>query len=115
MARRPRQIPRAAANAPSANNPVTAGGDFGSLFPWYVDVIKRKVAQNWYTQEVQPGTPAGTSVTVAFDVARDGTVSGPRVLPKAAFHPSIRRACTPCSASTPLDPFLRHIRKTLFA
>lgn len=75
----PTNMPRATVNAPNANNPVTAGGDFGSLFPWYVDVIKRKVAQNWYTQEVQPGTAAGASVTVAFDVARDGSVSGVRV------------------------------------
>jgi periplasmic protein TonB len=88
----PANVPRAAATAPDANNPVAAGGDFGSLFPWYVDVIKRKVAQNWYTQEVQPGTAAGASVTVAFDVARDGTVSGVRVFAPSGV-PSLDSSC----------------------
>lgn len=88
----PTNTQRAAVNAPNATNPVTAGGDFGSLFPWYVDVIKRKVAQNWYTQEVQPGTAAGASVTVAFDVARDGSVSGARVFVPSGV-PSLDSSC----------------------
>jgi periplasmic protein TonB len=88
----PANTPRATVNAPNANNPVTAGGDFGSLFPWYVDGIKRKVAQNWYTQEVQPGTAAGTSVTVAFDVARDGSVSGVQVFIPSGV-PSLNSSC----------------------
>jgi protein TonB len=48
-------------------------GDFGSRFAWYVDIIKRKTAQNWYRAEVDPHTAAGTRVYVTFDVARDGT------------------------------------------
>jgi protein TonB len=49
------------------------GGDFGSRFGWYVDVIKRKVAQDWYLQEVDPSTPAGATVFVQFTVGRDGS------------------------------------------
>ena len=60
----------AAVNAPAA----VTGGDFGLRFGWYVEVITRKVAQNWYTQEVQPGTPAGAKVYIRFTVARDGSV-----------------------------------------
>jgi protein TonB len=58
------------------HNPVNIkGGDFGSQFPYYVDIIRRTVARNWYQQEVQPSTPAGTRVFLNFTVARDGTPS----------------------------------------
>jgi periplasmic protein TonB len=88
----PTNVPRATVNAPTAQNPVAAGGDFGSLYPYYVDVIKRKVAQNWYTQEVQPGTAAGASVTIAFNVARDGSVSGASVYISSGV-PSLDTSC----------------------
>ncbi len=56
------------------NNPVNVkGGDFGSQFPYYVDIIRRTVARNWYQQEVQPTTAAGTRVFLNFTVSRDGT------------------------------------------
>lgn len=76
----PANVARATTATPSANSSIAVtGGDFGSRFGWYVDVIKRKVAQNWYTQEVQPGTPAGATVYVEFQVGRDGSVSDARV------------------------------------
>jgi periplasmic protein TonB len=72
----PANVPRATASTNAANSMVAmTGGDFGSKFGWYVDVIKRKVAQDWYLQEVQPSTPAGATVYVQFTVARDGTPS----------------------------------------
>ena len=56
------------------NNPVNIkGGDFGSQFPYYVGIIRRTVARNWYEAEVQPSTAAGTRVFLNFTVSRDGT------------------------------------------
>src|ERR1700734_478468 len=70
----PPNTPRSTASNNSANSPIAqTGGDFGSRFGWYVDVIKRKVAQDWYLQEVDPSTPAGATVFVQFTVARDGS------------------------------------------
>ena len=54
-------------------------GDFGSRFGWYVDVIKRTVAQNWYSQLADPKASMGHSVIVTFTVHRDGSVSDPRI------------------------------------
>ena len=52
-------MPRSAL-AQGGNGPVSvANGDFGSRFGWYVDIIKRKVDQNWYRAEVDPRTPKG--------------------------------------------------------
>ncbi len=59
---------------------VVQNGDFGSRFGWYVDVIKRTVAQNWYSQLADPNASMGKSVVVTFVVHRDGTVSDPRIV-----------------------------------
>ncbi len=53
-------------------------GDFGSRFGWYVEVVKRKVAENWLTQEVDPNG-YGKKVYVTFEVMRDGSVSNVRI------------------------------------
>jgi protein TonB len=75
------------------NNPVNIkGGDFGSQFPYYVDIIKRTVARNWYQQEVQPGTPAGARVYLNFSVARDGSPSGVRI-ETSSGSPSLDTSC----------------------
>ncbi|HEX3435485.1 MAG TPA: TonB family protein [Pseudacidobacterium sp.] len=67
-------IPRSTTSNPNGNNPVAVnGGDFGSRFPWYVDLIRRKTAQNWLTQEVAQGTPAGARVYLSFNISRDGS------------------------------------------
>ncbi|MGA7524445.1 MAG: TonB family protein [Acidobacteriaceae bacterium] len=59
-----------------SNSPVAVtGGDFASRFPWYVDLITRKVSENWYTQEIDSATPYGSQVSVTFTIGRDGTVS----------------------------------------
>jgi periplasmic protein TonB len=58
---------------------VVQNGDFGSRFGWYVDVIKRTVAQNWYSQLADPKASMGHSVVVTFTVHRDGSVSDPRI------------------------------------
>ena len=75
------------------NNPVNVkGGDFGSQFPYYVDIIRSTVARNWYQQEVQPSTPAGARVYLSFSVARDGSPSNVRVATSSG-SPSLDTSC----------------------
>jgi len=52
---------------------------FGSRFAYYVNIVNQRVAQNWYTQEADPRASAGRSVTIVFDINRDGTPSNARV------------------------------------
>jgi periplasmic protein TonB len=68
------------------------GGNFGSQFPYYVDVIRRTVARNWYQQEVQPGTPPGTKVYLNFSVSRDGAPSNVRIETPSG-SPSLDTSC----------------------
>jgi protein TonB len=49
-----------------------SGGDFGTKFGWYVQVIQRKVSDNWLKYEVDPRITSAQRVYITFDVARDG-------------------------------------------
>jgi protein TonB len=48
------------------------GGDFGTKYGWYVQVIQRKVSENWLKYEVDPKISTAERVYITFDVARDG-------------------------------------------
>ena len=48
------------------------GGDFGTKYAWYVQVIQKKIADNWLKYEVDPGITTAQRVYITFDVARDG-------------------------------------------
>jgi periplasmic protein TonB len=86
-------VPRSTASATNANSPnAVTGGDFGSRFGWYVDVIKRKVAQVWYLREVDPSTAAGATVYVQFTVSRDGT-PGSVSIATPSSSPSLNYSC----------------------
>jgi protein TonB len=86
-------IPRSTTSNPNGNNPVAInGGDFGSRFPWYVDLIRRKTAQNWLTQEVSPNTPAGARVYLSFVIARDGSPSHVQIA-QSSGSPSLDSSC----------------------
>lgn len=52
---------------------------FGSRFAYYVNIVNRTVAQNWYTTEADPRASIGRSVTILFEINRDGTPSTPRI------------------------------------
>jgi periplasmic protein TonB len=55
------------------------GGDFGSLYAYYVRVIQQKVSENWLKYEVDPGISNAQRVYVNFDIARDGHPSNVQV------------------------------------
>lgn len=50
----------------------TGGGDFGSQFGWYVDVVRRKVSENWMKYEIDPSITSAQRVFLIFDITRGG-------------------------------------------
>ena len=48
---------------------------FGSRYAYYVGIVNRTVAQNWYTQEADPRSSQGKRAIVSFDIDRDGIPS----------------------------------------
>jgi len=54
-------------------------GDFGTRYAYYVAGINRTVAGQWWQQEPDPNKSNGRSVTLIFDVLRDGTPTNVKV------------------------------------
>jgi len=48
------------------------GGDFGSRYAWYVQVVQKKVTENWLQYEVDPRIREANRFYLGFDIARDG-------------------------------------------
>ena len=84
--------PRSMAQATPGAQVNVQGGDFGARFPWYVDVIRRKTAQNWYKQEVDPSTRDGARVFLSFSVSRSGEPSGVRIA-QSSGSPTLDTSC----------------------
>jgi protein TonB len=49
-----------------------SGGDFGSKYSWYVDVVRRKVSENWLKYEIDPRISDARRVYITFDILRSG-------------------------------------------
>jgi periplasmic protein TonB len=47
-------------------------GDFGSRFAYYVDVVRRKVSENWLKYEIDPRINDARRVYIYFDITRSG-------------------------------------------
>lgn len=103
----PASQPRSMAQTTGPASPVQVAGGSGFRFPWYVDVITRKVRENWYIQEVDPGTPKGRQVTVTFNIGRDGSPSGVEIANSSGsstLDTSARRAVQRVESFGPLPP-----------
>ncbi len=78
------QMARSTATNQGPQSPVEIkGGATGFQYGWYVEVITRKVRQNWYPSQA----PIGTEVSVNFTVNRSGQPSNVRV-EKSSGNPS---------------------------
>ncbi len=89
----PAAVPRSMAQATPAAQVNVQGGNFGAMFPWYVDLIKRRTAQNWYKQEVDPSTREGARVYLTFVVHRDGSPAQVQVQ-QSSGSPTLDSSCT---------------------
>ncbi len=48
------------------------GGDFGSRFAWYVNVVRQKVSENWNRYEIDPSISSAPKVYITFEITRNG-------------------------------------------
>lgn len=54
-------------------------GDFGAMYPGYVQAINNIMAQNWYKSAVNAATPKGSRVYLTFTINKDGSVTDERI------------------------------------
>jgi len=87
-------IPRSTlSQTTSAPGPVSiSNGDFGSRFGWYVEVIKRKVDQNWLRPQVDSRTPKGATAQIYFRVNRQGVPANFKINASSG-SPTLDRSC----------------------
>jgi protein TonB len=52
---------------------------FGNRYAYYVQIVSRTVAQNWYTGEADPRDSQGKRASIVFDINRDGTPTNIRI------------------------------------
>ncbi len=50
-------------------------GDFGNRYAYYVQIVQRKVSENWLKYEVDPSVREGRRVYVSFEISRNGEPS----------------------------------------
>jgi protein TonB len=58
---------------------INSGGDFGSRYSYYVRGVTQVLSQNWLKYEVDPHSMPNATVSIAFDIARDGAPSNVRI------------------------------------
>src|SRR5437868_6215339 len=58
---------------------ITSGGDFGSRYAYYVRQVSQVLSQNWLKYEVDPHSMPNASVSISFDIARDGAPANVRI------------------------------------
>jgi protein TonB len=69
-------MPRATQPQTGSNGPASVNGNFGNLYPWYIDGIQRKMTASWNRYEVDQRTARGARAYIEFAIHRDGSVSG---------------------------------------
>jgi protein TonB len=75
------QIPESVNQVQNGTSSLTVQNKtFGDRYAYYLEIVGRKVSQNWFTQEADPGSSIGRRVTVIFDIQRDGSPTNVRVL-----------------------------------
>lgn len=59
---------------------ITAGGDFGTRYAYYVRQVTQILSQNWLKYEVDPHAMPNASVSISFDISRNGEPTNVRIL-----------------------------------
>jgi periplasmic protein TonB len=86
-------LPRAIQGTQTITGPVNVkGSDFGSMFPYYIMGIQRKMAANSSMQLVDSRTPKGARAYILFTIHKDGSLSEIQ-MDRSSGSPSLDREC----------------------
>jgi protein TonB len=86
------------------------GGDFGSRYSWYVDVVRRKVSENWLKYEIDPAISDARRVYITFDILRNGQPANVQIEQRSgvpSLDISATRAIQRIDSFGPLPPDYR--------
>jgi protein TonB len=86
---------------------VGVGGAFGERFGWYRDLLERRVAQKWRTEEVDSRLQTAPPVIITFEILRNGGIRDLRIIQGSgnrALDYSAQRAIYEASPFPELPP-----------
>jgi protein TonB len=91
---------------------LAAGEDnsFGAKYGWYVDAMRRKIAENWFKYEVDPSITGARRVYLTFDIDRSGAPGNVEVSQSSgvpSLDISAKRALQRIDTFGPLPPDYR--------
>ncbi len=85
---------------------------FGARFAYYINIVNRTVAGNWYTQEADPRASEGRHAVVVFDIDAEGVPSNARIATRSgspSLDQSALRAVQRVEGFGPLPGGSQHI------
>ncbi len=78
------QFPQSVVQVPNGTATITVQDrTFGNRYAYYVSIVGATVNRNWYRQEIDPGSSQGKSVSIVFDIQRDGSPANVRLLTRS--------------------------------
>jgi periplasmic protein TonB len=80
------------------------GGNFGSMFPWYVQAVQRRVSSNWLQSTVDPSVQFAPRAVVTFQILRDGTITNIQVERSSGNQSVDTSAVRAVTYSSPVQP-----------
>jgi len=88
---------------------IGTGGPFGNRFGWYVDLLRRRVAEKWRTADIDARIRTAPPVVATFTINRDGSVPADAVrIAQRSGNPALdysaQRAILEASPLPPLPP-----------
>lgn len=79
------------------------GGDFGSLYPWYVQAVQRRISSNWLQSTIDPNVAVAPRATITFDILRDGTIANVQIEQSSGNYSVDSSAVRAIRDSSPLN------------
>lgn len=79
-------------------------GDFGQRYAWYVTALRNRISTNWLLTMVSPNLMSAPRVYLAFDILRDGTITGVQITQSSGIPEVDRSAIRAVVASSPVNP-----------
>jgi protein TonB len=88
-----------------------SGMPFGNRLGWYADLLRRKVAENWRTNDVDARLKSAPVAIVTFDIVRDGTVRNVKLLQSSGILALDYSAQRAIRESSPFQPLPREYER----
>lgn len=82
----------------------SASSPFGNRFGWYEKLLRERVGQKWRTDDVDARLKTLPACIVAFVIAKDGNVSGVKVIQSSGNYSLDQSAQRAIYESSPLPP-----------